>query len=104
MVTKGLRVMQDESEISDEIKATKGQKNFEVRCIIEPGVPQSSVARWIRVGSSDVPHGQSHWLADNKSLALNFDTVNENDAGKYKCIVDGTNVLERSVEFVGECH
>lgn len=96
----GLRVMQDESEVSDEIKATRGQRNFEVRCIVEPDVPQSSVVRWTRVGMSGV-NGNSRWLSDNKSLALSFDTVNENDAGKYKCILDGQNMLERSVEFVG---
>ena len=97
--------MQDESEVNTEIKATNGQTNFEVQCIIEPKVPAYAHVQWKRVeGNGEVGelNGITHWLSDT-SYALSFDTVNFEDAGKYKCELQLDKVIERSVRFVGKC-
>ena len=95
----GLKMMQDESEVSSEIKATDGEMNFEVRCLVEPRVPPTAIVQWIRNGEVN---SNTHWQSDNKSLVLNFGKVQFNDAGKYECMMKLDKFIERSFQFVGE--
>ena len=90
--------MQDESEVSDEIKVTDGQTNFEVQCVVEPVLLPTASITWNNVGEN----GKTVWKPNKKSLALNFGKVNFKDAGSYKCSMQMDKIIERSVQFVGE--
>ena len=89
--------MQGKNEVSDEIKATDGQTNFEVQCVIEPVRPPTASIKWNNFGEN----GKTVWK-DEKSLALNFGKVNFKDAGSYKCSMQMDKIIEKSVQFVGE--
>ncbi len=91
--------MQDDSEVNSEIKATDGQTNFEVQCLVEPIVPPQAIVQWTRNGKVN---NNTHWKSDHRSLALNFDRVEYNDAGEYKCMMELENHIERSIDFVGK--
>lgn len=87
-----------DKEVTNEVKTTKGDKNVQIKCKMEPSFPSQAHVEWSR--GSNVT-----WIENKTAYALQFDVVTLKDDGDYTCsitISGGTYESRRRISVRGK--